>query len=96
MLCSLKDGSAVLIDKDTGQTRLRSSPYPSENEYEWDGVVVRPFRPCFLSSLLYIPSPVNQSSHIRILDYERLVQDVGTMSYIIIIITITIYIYLLL
>ena len=79
MLCSLADGRSALLHKLSGCTRLLSVSNMEGENYEWDGVITRPFRPCFVSPTLYIASPVKQSTNLRILDYGHFMSGVGTI-----------------
>ena len=40
--------------------------------YHWDGITIRPFRPCIVSPSLYVPSPTFQSNCIRVYDFDTI------------------------
>ena len=70
MLSTLSDGSIAVFDRYSGAVRLFSDELCSEPEYAWDGIISRPFRPCFLSDLLWVPSIVRRTQSIPIFDFQ--------------------------
>ena len=72
MLSTLSDGSIAVFDRYSGAVRLFSDELCSEPEYAWDGIISRPFRPCFLSDLLWVPSIVRRTQSIPIFDFQSL------------------------
>ena len=72
MLSTLSDGSIAVFDRYSGSVRLFSDELCSEPEYTWDGIISRPFRPCFLSDLLWVPSIVRRTQSIPIFDFQSL------------------------
>ena len=76
----MSDGSCVLIHQPTGTTRLHSRREAVGEPYKWDGIVIRPFRPCLVSPSLYVPSAVMQSHRIPVVDFDSLLYDVGELA----------------
>ena len=57
--------------------RLHSRSETIGEPYKWDGIVMRPFRPCLVSHSLYVPSAVAQSHRIPVIDFDSILYDVG-------------------
>ena len=71
MITTLSDGSCILLNKYTGSMQLHTEDSTGE-PYHWDGITIRPFRPCIVSPSLYVPSPTFQSNCIRVYDFDTI------------------------
>ena len=74
VLVSLSSGDFAVLNKNTGNYRLYTQVNPFSDDYRWDGIITRPFRPQLIQGSLFSPSLVRQTTELLLYDFDCIVQ----------------------